>query len=230
MADTSSARAYNSWWQFRSDVRSELEEASRRLANAIMRGQPADGMVEAASGLLDALAPIEQYWAFPGREAYRRGCDLFASADYVRFALMVARINRALETESYRGGSGWPVVDGDPDTAERDGVVAEQAAVVRPYFEVLVVETLTAAQEQALREEVWSWRGPVQVKAYDSRDPNMLWGTIGGTKGFRQGMVQDQRKPTPGARVRRGLVTSRAAWETSHAARPCPAMWRAATR
>ena len=167
MADTSSARAYNSWWQFRSDVWSELEEASRRLANAIMRGQPADGMVEATSGLLDALAPIEQYWAFPGRKAYRRGWDLFASADYARFARMVARINRALETESYRSGSGWLAVDGDPDTAEGDGVVAEQAAAVRPYFEVLVVETLTAAQEQALREEVRSWRRPGDEFVYE---------------------------------------------------------------
>jgi arginine decarboxylase len=36
--------------------------------------------------LLDALAPVEQYWAFPGPEAYRRARDLFASGSYDRFA------------------------------------------------------------------------------------------------------------------------------------------------
>jgi nitroreductase len=167
VVDTSSARAYTSWWQFRSDAWSRLEEASAGLANAALRGQPADGMVEAASELLDALAPIERYWAFPGQQGYRRARDLFASASYDRFARMVARINRALVTESYRTGSGWPVVNGDPEKAELEDVVVEQAVPVRPYFEVLVVETLTAAQEHALREEVRSWRRPDDEFVYE---------------------------------------------------------------
>jgi arginine decarboxylase len=33
-------------------------------------------------------------------------------------------------------------------------------AFSRPYFEVLVVETMTPAQEEQLREEVRSWRRP----------------------------------------------------------------------
>ena len=40
---------------------------------------------------------------------------------------------------------------------------------MRPYFEVLVVETLTAAQEQALREEalpgMYRWRGRWATRA-----------------------------------------------------------------
>jgi len=167
VAGTSSARAYTSWWQFRSDAWSRLDEASGGLANAILRGQLADGMVEAVSGLLDALAPIEQYWAFPGQEAYRRARDLFASASYDRFARMAARINRALVTESYRTGSGWPVVNGNPEKAELEDAVAGQAVPVRPYFEVLVVETLTAAQEHALREDVRSWRRPDDEFVYE---------------------------------------------------------------
>jgi arginine decarboxylase len=167
VVDISGARAYNSWWQVRSDAWSRLEETSGGLANAILRGQPADLMVEATSGLLDALAPIEQYWAFPGQEAYRRARDLFASASYDRFARMVAGINRALVTEAYRSGSGWQVVTGEPEQAELDGVAAEQAVPVRPYFEVLVVETLTAAQEHALREEVRCWRRPDDEFVYE---------------------------------------------------------------
>jgi len=45
MVDTSSARAYNSWWQVRSDAWSRLEEASGRLADAFGRGQPTEGLV-----------------------------------------------------------------------------------------------------------------------------------------------------------------------------------------
>ena len=132
MVDVSSARAYNSWWQFRSDAWSRLEEASERLANASRRGQPTDTMAETASELLDALAPIEQYWAFPGPEAYRRTRELFVAASYDGFARMVARINRALVTESYRTGSGRSLVDGGQEKAEPGQVNAEQEVPSRP--------------------------------------------------------------------------------------------------
>ena len=36
MADNSTERAYNSWWQARSDAWSRLEEASRQLAAAAL--------------------------------------------------------------------------------------------------------------------------------------------------------------------------------------------------
>src|SRR6516162_7561420 len=92
MIDTSSARAYNSWWQARSDAWSRLEEASGQLAAAALAGQADDAMIETTSGLLDALAPVERYWAFPGPEANQGVRDLFASGNYGRFALLVARI------------------------------------------------------------------------------------------------------------------------------------------
>ena len=107
MVDTSSTRAYTSWWQARSDTWSRLEEASGELAAAALAGQADDELIETAAGLLDALAPVERYWAFPGPEANRRVRDLFASGDYGRFAVLVAGITRALVTESYRAGTGW---------------------------------------------------------------------------------------------------------------------------
>ena len=81
-------------------------------------GQPDSGLIATTSGLLDALAPVEQYWAFPGPEVNRRMRDLFASASYGRFALLVARISRALVTESYRASTGSLPVDIDHDEDE----------------------------------------------------------------------------------------------------------------
>ncbi len=66
-------------------------------------------------------------------------------------------------------GTAWSLVDGEPEQAdpeERPGP-AGTAVPTRPYFEVLVVETLTPAQEQALREEVRSWRRPAEHFVYE---------------------------------------------------------------
>ena len=111
MVDTSGTRAYTSWWQARSDTWSRLEEASGQLAATVLAGQADEELAEATSGLLDALAPVERYWAFPGPETLGRVRDLFAAASYGRFALLVARITRALVTESYRSGIGWSLAD-----------------------------------------------------------------------------------------------------------------------
>ena len=72
-------------------------------------------MTLAVTELLEALTPVEQYWAFPGPELLRRVRDLFAAGAYDRFASLVARVNWALVTESYRAGTAWSLADGDPD-------------------------------------------------------------------------------------------------------------------
>jgi arginine decarboxylase len=166
MADTTSARAYNTWWQFRSDAWSQLEEAGGQLASASIQGQPVDDMAGTTLALLDVLAPIERYWAFPGPQAYQHTRQLLADANYDGFARVVARINRALVTESYRTGSAWSLADGADEAEPGDGL-AEPAVSARPYFEVLVVETLTAAQERDLREEVRNWRRPADPFSYE---------------------------------------------------------------
>ena len=157
MVDTSTARAYNSWWQARSDTWSRLEEASGQLAATCLAGQADEELVETTSGLLDALAPVERYWAFPGPEADRQVRELFAAASYDRLALLVARITRALVTQSYRAGTGWSLAGADHGEVEAEDEAAGPAGhdrPARPYFEVLVVDELTPAQEHIVREEV----------------------------------------------------------------------------
>jgi arginine decarboxylase len=170
MVDVSSTRAYTSWWQARSDTWSRLEEASGQLAATSLAGQVDEEVVETTSGLLDTLAPVEQYWAYPGLEAFRRVRDLFADASYGRFALLVARITRALVTQSYRAGTGWSLSDADPGEVEAEDEAAGPAGhdrPSRPYFEVLVVDELTTAQQHILREEVHGWRRPGDHFVYE---------------------------------------------------------------
>jgi hypothetical protein len=81
----------------------------------------------------------------------------------------VARINRALVTESYRMGSLDDIAQGEhrDDSDELILGTSQHDPFSRPYFEVLVVETMSPAQEQRLREEVHTWRRPGDLFTYD---------------------------------------------------------------
>lgn len=165
------SRAYNSVWQFRGDAWCRLEEAADRLTRPSTTGDLKDEYVTICHDLLINLAPLEPYWAFPGSPQFAKIQRLFNAGAYDKFAHTVARINRALTTESYRTGD----VDtaGADDTADlfpADPRTLESQPANRReqlYFEVLVVEKMTEAQERALRKEVRSWRRPDDEFVYE---------------------------------------------------------------
>ncbi|MCV7255489.1 MULTISPECIES: aminotransferase class I/II-fold pyridoxal phosphate-dependent enzyme [Mycobacteriaceae] len=165
------SRAYNSVWQFRGDAWCRLEEAADRLTRPSTTGDLKDEYVAICHDLLINLAPLEPYWAFPGSPQFAKIQRLFNAGAYDKFAHTVARINRALTTESYRTGD----VDtaGADDTADlfpADPRTLESQPANRReqlYFEVLVVEKMTEAQERALRKEVRSWRRPDDEFVYE---------------------------------------------------------------
>ncbi len=163
------ADAYNSWWQFRNDSWSRLEEATARINSSRRRGKPIDEqMTEAVHEQCVALAPLEQFWAFPGHAAFGVVQELAAAGSWERLGRLVARINRALVTESYRTGSLDDIAYAEHRADSEEMVFGvPHDAFSRPYFEVLVVETMTPAQEEQLREEVRSWRRPGDPFIYD---------------------------------------------------------------
>ena len=158
--------AYNSLWQLRNDTWSSLEESTTQLALADAQQRPAEHLAETVTRLLDVLGSIERFWAFPGAQTYQEVQRLFAAGNYNRLAAVVSRANRALVTESYRGGQGWDLRSED-DAYERDSHPAKQFGSDRPYFEVLVVEDLTEEQESSLREELRRWRRPDDQFIYE---------------------------------------------------------------
>ena len=157
--------AYNSLWQLRNDTWSSLEESTTQLALACAQQRSVEQLAETVTGLLEVLASIERFWAFPGAQTYREVQRLFAADEYDRLAAVVSRANRALVTESYRGGQAWDMRSED-DAYERDSHPAKQFGSDRPYFEV-VVEDLTEEQESSLREELRRWRRPDDQFIYE---------------------------------------------------------------
>ena len=158
--------AYNSLWQLRNDTWSSLEESTTQLALAGAQQRPVEQLAETVIASLDVLGSIERFWAFPGAQILREVQRLFAAGHYDRLAAVVGRANRALVTESYRGGQAWDLRAED-DAYERDTRPAKQFGSERPYFEVLVVEDLTEEQEHSLREELRRWRRPDDQFIYE---------------------------------------------------------------
>jgi len=146
---------YNSLWQLRADSWSGLEEASERLAVAVTQERPTERLVKEVDRLLDVLAPMEVYWAFPGVQTFQHARRLFGAGKYDRLARLIAAINRALITDSYRNGGQWSAehLDREPLNGA-DALSLEHTRETRPYFEVLIVDDMTGAQERALREDL----------------------------------------------------------------------------
>jgi arginine decarboxylase len=168
MSDNS--RAYNSVWQLRGDAWCRLEEAADRLTRPTTSGELKEEYVAICSDLLATLTPLEPYWAYPGSPQFSRVQRLFSAGSYDKFAHAVTRINRALTTESYRTGNAEHAVLEEHDMFPADPRQLENQPrnqPDQPYFEVLVVEAMTEAQEQALRKDVRSWRRPDDEFIYE---------------------------------------------------------------
>ena len=164
----SNSRAYNSVWQFRADAWCRLEEAAERLSRAATQGRPTEALADSVRALVRGLQPYEHYWAFPGTQYFAQMQRQFTSGNYDKFSRTVAKINRALVTESYRSGESH--ITGTNDHEQSIDVHYDETTsdrTERPYFEVLVVETMTEQQERALRKEVRSWRRPDDEFVYE---------------------------------------------------------------
>ncbi|GAB7070448.1 ornithine decarboxylase [Mycobacterium hodleri] len=165
-----SQHAYNSVWQLRGDAWCRLEEAADRLTRTTTTGELKDEYVARCGELLAALTPLEPYWAYPGTPQFARVARHFTAGHYDKFAHAVARINRALTTESYRSGELDTAGLDDTDMFPADPRTLEQQPLGNTeqlYFEVLVVEKMTEAQERALRKEVRGWRRPDDQFLYE---------------------------------------------------------------
>src|SRR5256712_6942088 len=148
---------YRSVWEVRNDGWIHLSDEANRLSSAASAGGDVDLARDRVAETLDLLEPIESYWAFPGRQGFLRLMTLFQDREYADFNDLVHRISRALSSQSYRRSFVSLHLDEEAAVEEEERRETE-VRVDRPYFEVLIVDDLSAQEEETLRQRLRSMR------------------------------------------------------------------------
>ena len=160
---------YYSATQLRTDRWSALRETAAKLA----RKTP--GKVSAKDRatieeLFESLSLIEPYWAFPGMTAFDHMRRQFEHHSYEDLAFAVHRVTRALTTGAYRRRS-IPLERDSLDKEEHDDealLSPEARALTRPYFEVLIVDSVSEQQERWLKSNVARMRRAEDPFTYEA--------------------------------------------------------------
>ncbi|WP_424931769.1 aminotransferase class I/II-fold pyridoxal phosphate-dependent enzyme [Amaricoccus macauensis] len=160
---------YYSATQLRADRWSALREVAESLALHGTKGRRGERLVKDAEALFTALAPIEFYWAFPGRAAFEYLHRLLDNRNIDDFSHAVKRVARALTSGAYRRRT-VPLLteDSDSDDIEDEVSLAPDArALGRPYFEVLIVDNLGEQQQRWLKSSLQRLRRPEDSYIYE---------------------------------------------------------------
>ncbi len=134
---------------FRADTWNRLKNVCQRLAEG--RGREDDKVK--AKQLIDLVAPMEEYFAFPGRHSCNSISQFLRSEEFEPLFHLVNQIVGALMSESYRRkhinlASHFE----EPDNTGDDDDEPDERARRRPYFEVLIVDALTPSQQRQQRD------------------------------------------------------------------------------
>ncbi|MFT4647576.1 MAG: arginine decarboxylase [Glaciecola sp.] len=138
--------------QLRVDVWNALKEATSSYARTQEVSAHALTQRELIDSLLERLEGIEMYFAFPGLANVQQLQDSEERAGREWLARRVASLVKELVSDSFRG---------HPQSAHDHEVVDQDTSKFNPpvatadanYFEVLIVEELTAEEEWELREQ-----------------------------------------------------------------------------
>jgi arginine decarboxylase len=150
--DYASLSAHYNASQLRADTWNRLKAVTMGLANRPYGRDTPESLKDEAVRALDLLAPMETYWAFPGRDACHQLRKLLGREDYATLAGAVARIVRALMSNAYRRRTIPIGIQGEAEDEEEVALEAkDDHLLARPYFEVMFVDNLGAHQEHLLR-------------------------------------------------------------------------------
>ena len=141
---------YRSVWEMRADGWINLVDDLSRLAILPPDDPERARRLAHVHRIVESLTPIESYWAFPGGRVFGELCHWIEREELARAHQAARRIHRVLAARTYRHDAN--TLDSDhelPSQIETDS--ERQAQLARPYFEVLIVDEMSASEEDALR-------------------------------------------------------------------------------
>ena len=163
-----SMKDYSSAIQLRSDRWSTLRQASSALTRE-PGARDKNELKKQIKDLFMSLAVLEPYWAFPGMAAFEHLRRQFDNGNFDDLAFAVSRITRALTTGAYRRRSIPLERDSiDHDEHEDEAMLSPEArALTKPYFEVLIVDSVGEQQERWIKSNVTRMRRPEDPFVYE---------------------------------------------------------------
>ncbi|MCB1311908.1 MAG: ornithine decarboxylase, partial [Sedimentitalea sp.] len=164
-----SVNDYYSAVQLRADQWSALRESAisiKREGNARRVARLQKRIEE----LFESLALIEPFWAFPGMAAFDHMRRQFEHGNLDDLSFAVSRVTRALTTGAYRRRHIPLERDSiDQDEHEDEALLSPEArALTKPYFEVLIVDSVNEHQERWLKNNVTRMRRPEDPFIYEA--------------------------------------------------------------
>ena len=160
---------YYSATQLRADRWSALREGTTSLCRE-NSARKLGSLKKRVGELLESLALIEPYWAFPGMLAFDHMRRPFEHGKFDDLSFSVNRVKRALTTGAYRRRS-IPLdrESNDDDEHNDEAMLSPEArAMTRPYFEVLIVDNVNDHQERWLKSNVSRMRRPEDPFHYEA--------------------------------------------------------------
>ncbi len=159
---------YFSATQLRADRWSALRETAESLSLNGPEGRQGTRLIKRAENLFDALAPIEAYWAFPGAAAFDHLRRLLDQRSIDDLSVSVRRVARALTSGAYRRRTIPLMADeiDSEDFEDESALSPEARALGRPYFEVLIVDSVNEHQDRWLRASLQRMRRPEDAFIY----------------------------------------------------------------
>ena len=155
--------------QLRADTWTRLKSVAVRLASAESSGVVPDDLRQEAARAIDLLTPIESYWAFPGHDACQHLRKLLDKGDFLNLGSAVSRIVRALMSNSYRRRAVPVGLQGEADDEEEEALEAkDDHLLTRPYFEVIIVDSMSSHHEHQMRLGLRDMRRPEDPFLYET--------------------------------------------------------------
>ena len=171
---TDSSRDFQAYYdasQFRADAWNQLKLATERLArSAKSKGAPAE-LREAVDQTLAVLEKVERYWAFPGATMCAELRRLLDKGWTKALAGRTARLARLLESDDYRRRAVSEIFreveESEPGVAPSSTDDGAARVETRPYFELLVIDSLGPQEEEEVRHALLALRRDEDDFIYD---------------------------------------------------------------
>ncbi len=153
--------------QFRTEAWNLIDQSTASLAACQDAGDDCTEHADAVRSALALLTRVESYWAFPGLRICHELGDLLKQERFDILAHKTSRVVRLLVGNSYRTQDVAAALLEEGESSDEVGPAEAAIADHRPYFEVLVVDDMSANEQEEVRRSLRAMQRPDDEFIYE---------------------------------------------------------------